>query len=129
MTALFTLKVASRRGMTLGFLFNDEKQGRRNYAALMNAMTGAGLADDRGLGDSAVSQYIEVIDNYGTTGVIDTRDISFLWFTEVGTEIEGQAESQMLAAHGQARLNRKVAADPLLAQAMSGQGRILKPAN
>ena len=129
MTALFTLKVASRRGMTLGFLFNDEKQGRRNYDALMRAMTFGQLSQDRGLGEQSEALHVEVIDNYGTTGVIDTRDVSFLWFTEVGTEIEGQSETQMLAAHGQARLNRKVAADPLLAAATPGQGRILKPTN
>jgi hypothetical protein len=111
---LFTLKIANRRGATLGFLFNDEDQCKTHYADILQAMAYGEFEEEHGLTKNPRNHHVQIKDDFGNTGVVDCSDVGWVWMTDFEKELDGQKEVEMLKAHANAALQRKAAADPLL---------------
>lgn len=120
MSNYFTLKLAGSRGQTIGFLYDDENQCRRNYDEVKSRLPGMSFEEDRGLDPAPRSNYFEVIDGVGNVATIDCSGVAWVWMTNLAKELEGQKGVGLLQAHAQANLQRTAQADPLLRQAPPG---------
>ena len=130
MTDLWTLKIANDKGNTLGFLFDSESDCKKAFEPIEAYLFGSPEEEARGLATEQIMT-VRIKDNYGNTGIIRTASIEWAWITNVGQEYEGQKDVQILQAHAQANLQRRIQADPLLKQSIQAvppmDGRIIKP--
>ena len=121
MADLWSVSVAFRSGTnTMRLLFNSGDSAKQAYELLKRPVQSA-QDFERGLPAPAYDSAVEVQDGFGITAVIDRDSVMMHWLTCMGDQLEGLKEEQLLNAHAQANLQRKVAADPLLRTAPAGQ--------
>ena len=114
MTDLWTLTIAFRQpGSSLRLIYEGQKAASEAYAALA-LPTISPEESDRGLPQPTYHPEVEITDSYGVTATIDRTSVMARWITHCGSEAEGGKALQVLNAHAQASLQRKLAADPVL---------------
>lgn len=116
MADLWALTVAFRHiNTSIRLVYNNEKDARSGYAALLRPKVDQASVD-RGLESPYPDrpEEVEIVDNYGSTLCISPADVMAHWLTDLGAESESQVDAQQLQAHSQAKLQRRLAADPML---------------
>lgn len=114
MTDLWSLTIAFRGGnSSMRLIYNDADKVSMAYERLKRPAQSA-EEFDRGLPEKAYDKDIEIADSYGSTATIDRDTIMVHWITCLGDQAEGLKAENILNAHAQASLQRKLAADPLL---------------
>lgn len=116
MADLWSLTIAFRGVNTsIRLTYSNDKDALEAYAALKMPQE-AKDAEDRGLVIAASDwdTEVEIVDNYGSTLTVNRSDIMAHWVTNMGAEMEGKVDADQLAAHAQAKLQRRLAADPML---------------
>ena len=114
MTDLWSLTVAfTSNNSTLRLLYDSAELGRKAYDAL--AKPGQSPEEfDRGLAAQEYIPDVEITDTYGSTVTLNRDLIMVRWLTNLGVQAEGTKAEQILNAHAQASLQRKLASDPTL---------------
>jgi hypothetical protein len=121
MTDLWSLTVAfTGTNSTLRLLYESKEAGQRAYEALMKPRQPP-EEFDRGLAAIEFDPDVEITDTYGSTVTVDRNLIMVRWLTNLGQQAEGMKAEQVLNAHAQANLQRKLAADPMLKGVMAPQ--------
>ena len=113
MADLHSLTIAFRAQGTLSLQYNSESRAKAAWEALKLPTLTPDMMD-RGLPAPAYEDTVDIGDDFGTLANIDRTSIMAHWFTNLGQEVEGQKEKQILNAHAQANLQRRLATDPLL---------------
>jgi hypothetical protein len=114
MTDLWSLTVAfTGTNSTLRLLYEGVDPAKRAYEALAKPRQSA-EEYDRGLQAMEYDPDIEITDTYGSTVTLDRNLIMVRWLTNLGQQAEGMKAEQILNAHAQASLQRKLSGDPML---------------
>ena len=99
---LFTITVQLRtQGATFGLTYKTKQTMDAGFEAL--------TADEGSVGIP-----VEVEDDFGGTVSVNTADIAYTRKSMLQDDLRRNAEHQFESAHANARLQRRVAADPLL---------------
>lgn len=110
---LFRILLCFRDGKNLQFCFKSEANCRAAYDVLKS-------------GTSAMleigSKRVEFTDDYGNTCEVDRTMLAAVCRTDVSKDLAANQDLQILQAHGQVKLNNRMAADPLLKAAMAMGG-------
>lgn len=129
MTDLYTLTIAFRQpGSSLRLVYEGQKAASEAYNALKIPVL-TPEEEARGLPQPEYSPEVEITDTYGVTASIDRTAVMARWITHCGSEAEGGKAMQTLAAHAQASLQRKLAADPMLKGVAPTQPQFRMPPN
>lgn len=114
MTDLWSLTVAfTGTNSTLRLLYSSAEAGKLAYEALAKPKQSP-EEFDRGLAAQEYIPDVEVTDTYGSTVTLDRNLIMVRWLTNLGQQAEGMKAEQVLNAHAQASLQRKLQGDPML---------------
>lgn len=122
MTDLWSLTIAFRGPNTsLRLTYEGEEKARMAYEMLKKPQQSP-EEFDRGIPAASYEPAIEITDSFGTTATVDRDAVMVHWMTHMGSEAEGLKAVQILNAHAQASLSRKIQADPMLKGMMAPQG-------
>ena len=85
----------------LKLTYNDETHARRDYGLLKNATSA-----------------VELIDDFGNSFMIEPELTGVFGLTNVSEDMDAEMERQIMQARTNIKQNTRMAADPLLRQAM-----------
>lgn len=120
---LYRVLLCFRDGKNLAFMYRSEATSQAAFSSLtqpvaepMSVARGAGQISLLKMPDDVV-----IADDYGNHAKVTIADLSAVVHTHVNEDLNAQQDLSLLQAHGQVKLNNRVAADPMLKAAMAMQ--------
>ena len=127
MTDLYSLLVVFKNSPhTIRFLYKSEQTVKDAYDVLKVPPLIKVDEGESGTSFEKLPDNAEIQDDYGNTATIDRSQVAACVNTFINNDLEGQTEFSILQAHGQAKAQRRAAADPMLKQGLAvPQGPII----
>lgn len=112
----------------------SETAAREAYAKLSersgNAITSIDITDGKPAAASfspAINGTVAATDSYGAEATIDRSQLAAVMFEYVNRRLDARTEMELLAAHAQAKAQRRAASDPSLRTVVSNGSPIITP--